>query len=438
MKTVCKKLLSLMLVAVLLVSAVPMMASAASAGKVTVHVKHGADSSSATEVASFSVTPSNGTDTTVDNLIYYYIEPRGYAVGEFGGAFNNTTGKTIGRSDAVLVDEEVTIRYTGSTGTGGSTSEPTVPVTEPHVHSYDTYVRTEKAATCTETGVDVYQCSCSAEEARTTDALGHKWNEGKVIVEATASTQGEILYTCNVCGETKTEKYSADTRTINFVNSYVSGSNPVSYTFVLNKTMSIPAGTPIAGYTFKGWFSDTNGEGTQLTDGTTCTNNLAFTYYAYYIKDVKFDYDVYLNIYTNNKVDAPAKRINITSGIAADGVVSLSEVKSVVQSYYTSKDSNGITYDGLYKATGDWVDKFNRNDKEDTFSNIGDLKEQDNVFINVMITNVKEKTSSSSGSTADSSNPKTGDGIYTTVAVFGLSVASLAAVYYIGKKRFAC
>ena len=433
MKTVCKKLLSLMLVAVLLVSAIPMMASAA--GKtVTVHLPDGG-----TKVCTIT-DGSKISQADIDEItaaisgkgVVGWAESEGAGSGLKLGAWDFNQD---GSYDMYPV-------YSTSSTTQPSTSEPTTapttaPATEPHTHNYNTYVRTEKAATCTEAGTDVYKCSCGAEEARTVEALGHKWNEGKVTVEATATTQGEKLYTCNVCGATYVEKYSADTRTINFVNSYISGSSPAAYTFVLNKTMSIPVGTPIAGYTFKGWFTDTNGNGSQLTDGTTCTDALAFTYYAYYTQDVKFDYDVYLNIYTNNKVDEPAKRINITSGIASDGTVSLSEVKSVVQNYYTSKDSNGITYDGLYMATGDWVDKFNRNDKEDTFSNIGDLKEQNNVFINVMITNVKEKTSSSSGSTADSSNPKTGDGIYTTVAVFGLSVASLAAVYYISKKRIA-
>lgn len=44
---------------------------------------------------------------------------------------------------------------------------------------------------------------------------------------------------------------------------------------------------------------------------------------------------------------------------------------------------------------------------------------------------------SSSSSNADSTNPKTGDSIYTAVAVMGLSVTALAAVYFINKKRIA-
>ena len=67
MKTVCKKLLSLMLVAVLLVSAVPMMASAASSTPVWVVVKEGtADSSS--EVTSFN-TEYVASSTTISGMM---------------------------------------------------------------------------------------------------------------------------------------------------------------------------------------------------------------------------------------------------------------------------------------------------------------------------------------------------------------------------------
>lgn len=420
MKTVCKKLLSLMLVAVLLVSAVPMMASATDCG-------HNNWDQGTVK------TPATCTTTGV--MEYKCLEPGCGATKEeiIPATNHNMDGGT--QTKAPTCTEEGVMTYKCTNPNCVETSTSPIPALG------HTWVQTsvKQAATCGKAGIAVETCStCQAIREVEIPATGaHNFGSWTITKKATATTDGEMTRFCE-CGASETQIYKATVKTISFINSYVGNTQTTKVDYVVGETVSLPAGTPVAGYTFKGWFTEANGNGSQLTDGTTCTENLAAGYYAYYIKDVKFDYDVYLNIYTNNKVDAPAKRINITSGIAADGVVSLSEVKSVVQNYYTSKDSNGITYDGLYMATGDWVDKFNRNDKEDTFSNIGDLKEQDNVFINVMITNVKEKTSSSSGSTADSSNPKTGDGIYTTVAVFGLSVASLAAVYYIGKKRFAC
>ena len=426
MKTVCKKLLSLMLVAVLLVSAIPMMASAA------VPADPCPQCSQTNWDSGVVTTPATCTSAGVmtytcqncQNKVNVGINPTGHNWSSNGTVVTAATCTTDGVMSYPCLNS----------GCTETTTSP-IPATG------HTWVQTsvKEAATCGKDGVAVETCStCQTTREVPIPATGaHTFGSWTITKKATATTDGEMTRVCSACGATETQTYKATVKTISFINSYVGTTQTTKVDYVVGDTISLPAGTPVAGYTFKGWFTEANGNGSQLTDGTTCTDNLASGYYAYYIQDVKFDYDVYLNIYTNNKVDEPAKRINITSGIASDGTVSLSEVKSVVQNYYTSKDSNGITYDGLYMATGDWVDKFNRNDKEDTFSNIGDLKEQNNVFINVMITNVKEKTSSSSGSTADSSNPKTGDGIYTTVAVFGLSVASLAAVYYISKKRIA-
>ncbi len=425
MKTVCKKLLSLMLVAVLLVSAVPMMASAAVVPSDACPI-----CGKTNWVAGSVVAPK----CTEDGYTVYECQEPGCS-GTVKGDIVPATGHKWGEwKETPATCEKEGYRTRVCT----VCNEPETEILPATNHNW-VQTSVKQAATCGKAGIAVETCStCQATREVEIPATGaHNFGSWTITKKATATTDGEMTRFCE-CGASETQIYKATVKTISFINSYVGNTQTTKVDYVVGETVSLPAGTPVAGYTFKGWFTEANGNGSQLTDGTTCTENLAAGYYAYYIKDVKFDYDVYLNIYTNNKVDAPAKRINITSGIAADGVVSLSEVKSVVQNYYASKDSNGITYDGLYKATGDWVDKFNRNDKEDTFSNIGDLKEQDNVFINVMITNVKEKTSSSSGSTADSSNPKTGDGIYTTVAVFGLSVASLAAVYYIGKKRFAC
>ena len=73
----------------------------------------------------------------------------------------------------------------------------------------------ETEATCTEDGSydSVVYCSvCGKELSReeiTVDALGHSWDEGKVIKEATGTEAGSIMYTCTVCGETRTEEIPA-------------------------------------------------------------------------------------------------------------------------------------------------------------------------------------------------------------------------------------
>lgn len=64
-----------------------------------------------------------------------------------------------------------------------------------------------KEATCTEEGEQIFTCSgCNETKTEKIAALGHTWDEGKVTKEATVDEEGEKLFTCTVCGETKTEK----------------------------------------------------------------------------------------------------------------------------------------------------------------------------------------------------------------------------------------
>ena len=166
----------------------------------------------------------------------------------------------------------------------------------------------------------------------------------------------------------------------------------------------------------------TTSTGSSSSSGSTTTN--------------KFPYNVYLNIYKGTTVGTPAKTINITSGIALDGKVTLAEVKSLVLNYYTANTSAGITFDGLYLAKGNWVSNYVYDQKYDEFDDINTLRQIDTVYINVMIDNCTAKTTSTS--TADSSNPKTGDSIFMPVAVLGISASALAtAFFFANKKRLA-
>lgn len=64
-----------------------------------------------------------------------------------------------------------------------------------------------KEATCTEEGEQIFTCSgCNETKTEKIAALGHTWDEGKVTKEATVDEEGETTFTCTVCGETKTEK----------------------------------------------------------------------------------------------------------------------------------------------------------------------------------------------------------------------------------------
>lgn len=148
----------------------------------------------------------------------------------------------------------------------------------------------------------------------------------------------------------------------------------------------------------------------------------------------KFPYKVYLHIFKDNKVDDPAKTINITEGIALDGKVTLDEVKTVVKNYYTAKTSDGIKYDGMYLAEGNWVGNFvNDTKKYDTISDTNDMRKTREVHINVMITNANAKNTTNEK--ADKTNPKTGDMIFIPVIFMVVSGAAIAGVYFYNKKR---
>ncbi len=85
----------------------------------------------------------------------------------------------------------------------GATKTAPIPATGAHDYQFTRTV----APTCTAGGYDLYTCSgCGATEKRSpTDALGHKWDSGKVTTEPTDTTPGVRTCTCTVCGEVKTE-----------------------------------------------------------------------------------------------------------------------------------------------------------------------------------------------------------------------------------------
>ena len=201
-----------------------------------------------------------------------------------------------------------------------------------------------------------------------------------------------------------------------------------------------------SGYTFSGWKK--NGTGDVLSTATVA--DLAITANTEFrpvftanssssgsgssgTTTNKFPYPVYLNIYKDTLVGSPDKRVEITNGIALDGLVSLAEVKTVVKNYYTAKDSDGISYDGLYIAEGNWVANYVADTQKYDSIKAGEMRQTGTVYINVMIGNAKAKSTS----TADTSNPKTGDTIFVPFMVMGVTATALAAAYVFGKKRIA-
>lgn len=192
------------------------------------------------------------------------------------------------------------------------------------------------------------------------------------------------------------------------------------------------------GYTFKGWKIDNKGDLYTSAQVAKLVIKGNVDFYAQLEKNSttnnKFPHEVYLQIYKDTKLSAPDKTIKISDGIAVDGVVSMKEVQSVVKNYYTAKNSDGIQYDGLYLAEGNFAGNYvTDSGKQDSFDDINARRQERNVHINVMITNANAK--STTNEKADKTNPKTGDMIFIPVIFMVVSGAAIAGVYFYNKKR---
>lgn len=432
MKTVCKKLLSLMLVAVLLVSAVPMMASAAEA-PISVTVKIYLDGKYVREDSS-TLSVSEGGSINLDASTAATLVEADKTFVKWTNAQNKSASSI---SYDWLKDQPAGyyVNLYVETGAGSQgTSEPTTtPTTAPTTGGGSTPTAGNYTITFNVNGnvtQQVYQQGAAVSfptvnDTQTTYFMYWKDQNGATYtVGSTPVCKGDMTYTAEFGNKT--------------VYNFVSGNNAGNTATVYAKpgeTVTCPTAATVDGMTFKGWYTASTGGasiGNSFTAGSQGT-----TYYAQYYTSNKFPYSVILHIYPKGTIGSPMKTITLdTWTCVKDGIITLDEVKEVVKTYYTAKTSDGIGYDGLYYSTSTTKTDYAKDNSSAVKSvdNLDELRTQGYVHLNVWIDNYVAKSSSSN---ADSSNPKTGDSIYTAVAVMGLSVTALAAVYYINKKRIA-
>lgn len=385
MKTVCKKLLSLMLVAVLLVSAVPMMASASGVTPIKVDIYVGDVSDATTYKGTVEVSPANGATAVVQDIITHYVKDffadNNVSVGSYAAAYNKTLSKALQPGDSVNAGDHLVIRYTAPEQTVEPSSEPTTePTTSPAKEPIKVVLKVNNSNNVVASGEvepAVYDGYVYVK-----DLLTYRWN-----------SDWQNAY--------------------NFSHAWVEGRGE------LGKDAKVYSGETV--YIMLDSKNTSGNSGSGSGSGSSS----------------KFPYSVYLHIYAKGNVGSPIKTVTLdTWTCVKDGVITLDEVKEVVKTYYTAKTSDGIGYDGFYYSTSTTkTDYIKDENKTERINNLDDLRTQGYVHLNVWIDNYVAKSSSSSN--ADSSNPKTGDSIYTAVAVMGLSVTALAAVYFINKKRIA-
>ena len=172
-------------------------------------------------------------------------------------------------------------------------------------------------------------------------------------------------------------------------------------------------------------------------------NAMAAPKEAYLVADVTYtgnpelsNCQVRLHVFKNlNMNPNSCDDYNLTTTAKNADKLTYAMVDSFLRTKYTAADtSKNMTIDGLYDVSGNWAGSFVYSTKTSEISNINyKLNTNGNIDINVMINNAKAKGSS----TADSSNPKTGDTIFVPVMVMGVTATALAAAYVFGKKRIA-
>lgn len=110
---------------------------------------------------------------------------------------------------------EYTVKITGLKDRNGNAAEINYKVTFAEAEGSCTHKNVELQgkvdATCTEAGYTgdkvCVDCGEVMSKGKTVSALGHAWDNGTIIEEATDEAEGTKRFTCTRCGETRTAKY---------------------------------------------------------------------------------------------------------------------------------------------------------------------------------------------------------------------------------------
>lgn len=490
MKTVMKRLFSLMLVAVLLVSAVP-TAFADTTYKVSV-VFSGNVSGGMT----VDVTPAD----TVNSVYSWVANAKAIDTSKYTASFHWTgavyTGNIADPNTNIGEDGtlEVKMICTHSNKVADTAKAPTCTengltagehcgdcgavLTAQTIVPYTGHTPVVDAAvapTCTNTGLsEGKHCSvCGAvETAQTTvAALGHTWvaascndpktcsvcgavdgeNNGHtwVLQSETAPTcteAGKKEYKCGVCGVPKTEtipylghnigsegkclregcSYTENTRYAVEFYKNYNENNDPVTKFVAKGTKVYSIYTP-----YRDGYSFEGWytvSGSRVSESATVTGDSA--YFAKWTQNAP--HEVYVKFYTHGNTKNVVKYVDMHH-YAHDGVISLDDLMTVAKKNFKARGNESLYIQGPFTSS-EW-DIFCDNSAYRNTSEKIEVSQTSTTVIHAMVRNVDDSKTSSSSSKADSSNPKTGDMIFAPVAVMGLSVSALAVLFYLNKKR---
>lgn len=443
MKTVCKKLLCLMLVAMMLVSAVPFAyAAAGDPCKITFSPYSGSE---ALSDKAFSVWLEEGSTITAA-MVKELVEQKGM---EYLSCLLGVDG-TIAMPDTTIPVEVNVGNTSGSTPSNPAPSNPTPSNPTPsNPNSSESNYGTLTVY------VLQYDAHNNAKDVGTVKFSGESsYTIGKALAEECFEEVGIVNY--------EEYKWQGQSGTLDMTNGknyeanllvdpvYTPGNRKI-VTLTINhnrgngnddrQTVETLAGTKILdvlsfaeqkdyfdkpsrkGYRLAGYSFDVNCSKDINRDDVI---NKDMTIYCEWERDYFAEankYDVTLRVYTNGETRYVDKVLNLED-YAGDGKITRSEVEKLLNKKYSAKSGYYLSFYGLFTAET-WDD--GDYDPDDAVSTIK-VNDYGKTVIYVMVKNVKKAV-------ADSSNPKTGDNIMIAVGTLTLSAAALVSIIELKKRK---
>lgn len=428
MKTVMKKLLSVMLVALLLVSAVPFAVSADEGYTYTL-VADGysfdivdADGKVTAAELYDALELSKGDDAGVDAWIAGKSFPIDVTSGKVVLSVTASSGSNGGSTGGSNTGSGSTTTP-GNGGNGEAKPEvaPTTTVSLTIDYKLDGYtVKTVKA-----TKGKLFKEYVGIPARNGYNFVGWKSSNGGYIDIENDKVEADVTITA----EWTVNKYFLTFDENRGAEEAVSSGKTVTFDQPIGK---LPTPSKRDGYVFVGWKLN----GTIITADTIYVWPGDNTAYAEWKLESDTegepmnpghtaDGKVYLEIYANGKTDKYVKRVEITK-YADDNKITRSEVEPIAKKYVTAKTGYSLAFEGLFDEESWWW--YVRDNETNGAASVVVNKDGDDV-IYVMVNNVKNV----SDKPADTTNPQTGDAIGITLAIM---MCSGGAALTLGKKKF--
>lgn len=415
MKAVSKKLLSLLLVAILLVSAVPFQAKATTGSVITLDGQGGLIGSALTTTQAVTVGQPIGTlpASEVMSMTGYIFTGWYKADGSKvePGTIYDGTYTTI-YAGWKLIEKGVTIKgvFGGLKAQAVDIRSENVPVSE---NLLDYLNRIESS---------IYPA-----EGYTWDGCWYDYSTDALIQQNESFSNWRTVYI----------KFEAKQFKLYFNAGDGASVGTTEKTVTYNQRIGeLPVPTR-PGYVFTGWY-DANGNWNSADSIYKANGDT--TLYAGWKKQSS----VVLEIFINGKTAEP-DRCPVLYGYGKGDIINRSDVSAIIKKYYSSSYGSSLTIQGLY--TSDMWQDYLADKSTPGIESIQIQSDEATTYIYVMVNNAKQGSSSTattpstntntSTTPADPTNPQTGDSsmIFVSMTVMLAAATALVAVEILRKKR---